>query len=117
MPIRRSPLEYPHLGVMHLLRLLGYRILNKQHAVAAFDPAAHRRRYVDCRGDSCHDASCFNGKFRDECRGLEWFRSRAEAKVGIESWRRHAAVSGACAPRPMASPPGPGKPQQAGAIV
>ena len=31
----------------------------------------------------------FNGKFRDECLNLEWFRSRAEAKVVIESWRRH----------------------------
>jgi putative transposase len=31
----------------------------------------------------------FNGKFRDECLNLEWFRSRAEAKVVIEAWRRH----------------------------
>jgi putative transposase len=31
----------------------------------------------------------FNGKFRDECLSLEWFRSRTEAKVVIESWRRH----------------------------
>jgi hypothetical protein len=31
----------------------------------------------------------FNGKFRDECLSLEWFRSRAEAKVLIETWRRH----------------------------
>jgi putative transposase len=31
----------------------------------------------------------FNGKFRDECLSLEWFRSRAEAKVIIEQWRRH----------------------------
>jgi len=31
----------------------------------------------------------FNGKFRDECQSLEWFRSRAEAKVVIETWRRH----------------------------
>src|SRR5258708_23748623 len=31
----------------------------------------------------------FNGKFRDECLSLEWFRSRAEAKVIIEAWRRH----------------------------
>lgn len=31
----------------------------------------------------------FNGKFRDECLNLEWFRSRAEAKVIIEAWRRH----------------------------
>ena len=31
----------------------------------------------------------FNGKFRDECLSLEWFRSRREAKVIIETWRRH----------------------------
>ena len=31
----------------------------------------------------------FNGKFRDECLSLEWFRSRAEAKVVIEKWRQH----------------------------
>lgn len=31
----------------------------------------------------------FNDKFRDECLSLEWFRSRAEAKVLIEAWRRH----------------------------
>jgi putative transposase len=34
-------------------------------------------------------AESFNGKFRDECLSLEWFRSRAEAKAVIESWRRH----------------------------
>jgi putative transposase len=93
----------------------------------------------------------FNGKFRDECLSLEWFRSRAEAKVVIESWRRHynevrphsslgyrtpaafarqaatavprdatgrgAAVCEACAPRPVASPPRLGQPQQTGAMV
>ena len=31
----------------------------------------------------------FNGKFRDECLSAEWFRSREEARVIIESWRRH----------------------------
>ena len=31
----------------------------------------------------------FNGKFRDECLSMEWFRSRAEAKVIIEQWRQH----------------------------
>jgi putative transposase len=31
----------------------------------------------------------FNGKFRDECLSMEWFRSRAEAKVVIEQWRTH----------------------------
>ena len=31
----------------------------------------------------------FNGKFRDECLTLHWFRHRLDAKVGIEQWRRH----------------------------
>ncbi len=31
----------------------------------------------------------FNGKLRDECLSLEWFRSRHEARVIIETWRRH----------------------------
>lgn len=31
----------------------------------------------------------FNGKFRDECLSVEWFRSREEARVLIEQWRRH----------------------------
>jgi putative transposase len=31
----------------------------------------------------------FNGKFRDECLSMEWFRNRMDAKIMIESWRRH----------------------------
>jgi putative transposase len=31
----------------------------------------------------------FNGKFRDQHSSLQWFRSRLEAKVSIEAWRRH----------------------------
>lgn len=31
----------------------------------------------------------FNGKFRDECLAMEWFRNRLEAKVVIENWRMH----------------------------
>lgn len=31
----------------------------------------------------------FNGKFRDECLSVEWFRSRDEARVVIEQWRKH----------------------------
>ncbi len=31
----------------------------------------------------------FNGKFRDECLSLEWFRRRTEAKILIETWWRH----------------------------
>ena len=34
-------------------------------------------------------AESFNGKFRDECLSMEWFRNRLEAKVVIEQWRRH----------------------------
>ncbi len=30
----------------------------------------------------------FNGNFRDECLCFEWFRSRREARVVIEAWRR-----------------------------
>ena len=31
----------------------------------------------------------FNGKFRDECLSLQWFRNRVDARVGVEQWRRH----------------------------
>jgi len=31
----------------------------------------------------------FNGRFRDECLSLEWFRSRPEAVAFIEAWRKH----------------------------
>jgi putative transposase len=31
----------------------------------------------------------FNGKFRDECLSLEWFKNRIDAKIVIEDWRRH----------------------------
>ena len=31
----------------------------------------------------------FNGRLRDECLSVEWFRNRVEARVVIEQWRRH----------------------------
>jgi putative transposase len=31
----------------------------------------------------------FNGKFRNECLTIEWFRNRLEARVAIEQWRQH----------------------------
>jgi len=34
-------------------------------------------------------AESFNGKFRDECLSMEWFRNRSEAMVVIEDWRQH----------------------------
>ena len=30
----------------------------------------------------------FNGKFRDECLGMQWFKNRIDAKVTIEDWRQ-----------------------------
>ncbi len=30
----------------------------------------------------------FNGKFRDECLGMQWFKNRIDAKVVIGDWRR-----------------------------
>jgi putative transposase len=35
------------------------------------------------------DIESFNGKLRGGCLSVEWFRSRAEAKVVIETWRLH----------------------------
>jgi putative transposase len=29
----------------------------------------------------------FNGKFRDECLGMQWFKNRIDGKVVIENWR------------------------------
>lgn len=31
----------------------------------------------------------FNGKLRDECLNMEWFRNRIEARLVIEDWREH----------------------------
>jgi putative transposase len=30
----------------------------------------------------------FNGKFRDECLGTQWFKNRIDAKVAIDGWRK-----------------------------
>ena len=31
----------------------------------------------------------FNGRLRDECLNVEWFRTRREARILIDAWRRH----------------------------
>ena len=58
---------------------------------AVLDRLARHRYGVDRAGKPWQNGitESFNGKFRDECLSLEWFRSRAEAKVIIEAWRRH----------------------------
>ena len=30
----------------------------------------------------------FNGRFRDECLGIQWFKNRVDAKFAIEDWRK-----------------------------
>lgn len=42
-------------------------------------------------GKPCQNGTneSFNGKFRDECLSMEWFRNRLEARIIIDDWRRH----------------------------
>ena len=69
---------------------------NGPEFVATRDPALaarrrrSRRRFIDPGKPWQNGADeSFNGKFRDECLTLQWFRNRVDAKVGIEQWRRH----------------------------
>ena len=55
-------------------------LADEQIDTAHFDPG---KPWQNGTGES------FNGKFRDECLSLEWFRNRTDARVVIESWRRH----------------------------
>ena len=50
------------------------------HGTALIDPG---KPWQNANDESC------NGKLRDECLSVEWFHSRAEAKVVIETWRLH----------------------------
>ena len=59
--------------------VLGW-LLSNGIATALIDPGKPWQNGMD---------ESFNGKFRDECLSLEWFQTRAEAKVIIESWRQH----------------------------
>lgn len=72
--------EYSELGGRfhrnpHLLRW----VANQWLEVALIDPGKPWQNGM---------VESFNGKFRDECLSMEWFRSRTEAKVVIEDWRR-----------------------------
>jgi putative transposase len=53
---------------------------NENVDLALIDPGKPWQNGVD---------ESFNGKFRDECLSIEWFRNRVEAKVVIEQWRQH----------------------------
>ena len=71
------------LGVMrlsrrgrHMMRWLGDAGID----TALIDPGKPWQNATD---------ESFNGKLRDECLSLQWFRNRMDAKVGIEQWRRH----------------------------
>jgi putative transposase len=34
----------------------------------------------------------FNGRLREECLNVEWFRTRRKARILIEAWRRHSRL-------------------------
>ena len=64
-----------------------------------FVSTAVMRWLLDAKIDAAHIApgkpwqngtdESFNGRFRDECLNMEWFRTREEAVVLIETWRKH----------------------------
>ena len=64
-----------------------------------FVSVAVMRWLLDAKIDAVHIApgkpwqngtdESFNGRFRDECLNMEWFRTREEAVVLIETWRKH----------------------------
>ena len=64
-----------------------------------FVSTAVMRWLFDAKIDAAHIApgkpwqngtdESFNGRFRDECLNMEWFRTREEAVVLIETWRKH----------------------------
>jgi putative transposase len=55
-------------------------ILDADIQIALIDPGKPWQNGTD---------ESFNGRLRDECLSLEWFRSRREAKVIVEAWRQH----------------------------
>jgi putative transposase len=64
-----------------------------------FVSTAVMRWLLDAKIDAAHIApgkpwqngtdESFNGRFRDECLNMEWFRCRQEAVPLIETWRKH----------------------------
>jgi putative transposase len=52
----------------------------KQLEMASIDPGKPWQNGVN---------ESFNGKFRDECLSMEWFRNCTEAKAVIGTWRQH----------------------------
>lgn len=64
-----------------------------------FVSTAVMRWLLDANIDAAHIApgkpwqngtdESFNGRFRDECLNMEWFRTRHEAVPLIETWRKH----------------------------
>ena len=72
---RRAGVRYEYLTCPDLLRWA----TNESLGIALIDPGKPWQNGM---------VESFNGKFRDECLSMEWFRSRVEAKVVIEDWRR-----------------------------
>ena len=75
------------------LSALGQRTRVRQSCRAQVAAPGRHRHRTDRSGQAVYGRDeSFNGKFRDECLSMEWFRSRAEAMVVIEQWRQHYNV-------------------------
>ena len=61
------------------------------HALLAWIVSEGIRTGLIEPGKPWQNGTCesFSGRFRDECLSVEWFRSREEARVLIEKWRKH----------------------------
>lgn len=75
----RAVNKYSNNGPEFVSKALLRWMANQGLEVALIDPG---KPWQNGMIESC------NGKFRDECLSTEWFRSRTEAKVIIEDWRR-----------------------------
>ena len=81
MSVARSALHYEStLAVRDVSRAILKWAAHNGMDMALSDPGKPWQNGAD---------ESLNGKFRDECLSLEWFRTRTEAKVVIDQWRRH----------------------------
>ena len=85
---REIPLEHP--GTILLEDWLNPMGISQYALAKAIDVSPRRINEID-PGKPWQNGTTesFNGKFRDECLAMEWFRNRIEAKVVIEDWRQH----------------------------
>lgn len=74
-----SPIPRSHNGPEFVSRAILRWLADAQIETALIDPG---KPWQNGSNES------FNGRFRDECLGMQWFQNRREAQVVIEAWRR-----------------------------